>query len=76
MIQIERIKIRAKMTEIKQFLDFDESVLNGFSSVLRLLEQEIYRDEKEREFLGPFYQTIEFKADADIGAKNYFRVSD
>lgn len=74
-IELVKINLKAKLEEIKEVLDYDESVLIGLSSVLRLMDSPEYRELKEREFLGPIFQAIQFKEDEDVAALTYFRVS-
>lgn len=73
-LEMDQIKLRAKLKAIKEVCDYDESVLNGLSSVIRLLDGEEYRELKESQFLGTIFQAIEFKEDVDVGTLNYFQV--
>lgn len=67
------INFKSQLSEIKQVLDYEDSILDGLSSLLQLLHSDKYTD-IEGQFLGPIFQLVDFTEDVDVAMKTYFRV--
>lgn len=73
--KVTKINLGAELSEIKRVLDYDESILEGISSLLRLIHSPDFITLSENQYLGPIFKIVEFKENVDIGMKAYFRVS-
>lgn len=74
MNKVSEINFRSVLTEIKQVLDYDDAILEGLSSLLRLLHNDEYVDVAASQYLGPIFQIMDFREHVDIGMKTYFQV--
>lgn len=77
---MDKISKRARLDEYRRLLVEEEddalaSPLRGISSLLRLLERDEYAAVKGREFVGPVFQWVHFRADTNVAAKSRIRVS-